>query len=272
MSRRNRTVLCSEKWRRLQANPRDRRPLHEFSIVSSVFLRKDFCDGCCGRLLLILTQPLQRPFREKAANECFKKLFCVVQKLIFFEASQDGVVSFCEKGRATTAEHAFGRLSYVYCQPRCLHQSPCPESAKAGRPIDVRRSSLNTPNCKPVCFGLWETFERPRDLHKLHKLIEGRPQEASKLHLAGEFKIQMGFGNVTEQEASLYGPHVWTGGCEDLHHCQKKALWMDIMELFDCCATSTWLSCDIQVRDGARRRCPHRLMRYFGLSRINAKF
>ena len=217
MSRWNRTVLCSEKWRRLQADPRDRRPLHEFSIVSSVFLRKDFCDGCCGRLLLILPQPLQRPFREKAANECFKKLFCVVQKLIFFEASQDGVVSFCEKGRATTAEHAFGRLSFLYCQPRCFHQSPCPESAKAGRPIDVRRSSLNTPNCKPVCFGLRETFERPRDLHKLHKLIEGRPQEASKLHLAGDLKIQMGFGNVTEQEASLYGPHVWTGGCEDLH-------------------------------------------------------
>ena len=43
------------------------------------------------------------------------------------------------------------------------------------------------------------------------------------MHLAGDLKIQMAFGNVTEQEASLYGPLVWTGGCEDLHHCTEES-------------------------------------------------
>ena len=182
-------------------------------------------------------------------------------------------MSFCEKGRATTAEHDFGRLSYVYCQPRCLYQSPCPESAKAGRPIDVRRSSLNTPNCKPVCFGLRETFERPRDLHKLHKLIEGRLQGASKLHLAGDLKYRWGLTMLPSRRPLCTDRMCGQAAVKTcIHHCQKKALWMDIMELFDCCATSTWLSCDIQVRDGARRRCPHRLMRNFGLSRIKSKF
>ena len=53
---------------------------------------------------------------------------------------------------------------------------------------------------------------------------------------------------VTEEAASQYVPQVWAGGCEDLHHCLKKALWMK-REIFNCCAASTSLSCVQVVED-----------------------
>ena len=61
--------------------------------------------------------------------------------------------------------------------------------------------------------------------------------------------FRWGFDDVAEKGASLHGRHVWTGGCADLHHCLKRASWVDMLEHVDCCAAFTWLSCDHQVAE-----------------------
>ena len=58
-------------------------------------------------------------------------------------------------------------------------------------------------------------------------LTEGRFHGATHFYNAGDLNVQMGFDDVTEQGASLYETHVWTGVCKKLHPCHWKTLRMD---------------------------------------------
>ena len=37
-----------------------------------------------------------------------------------------------------------------------------------------------------------------------------------------EVRLVASQDDALEEDDSLYGPHAWTGGCGDLHHCKKQ--------------------------------------------------
>ena len=45
---------------------------------------------------------------------------------------------------------------------------------------------------------------------------KGRPRGATKFYIAGGLNVLMGLNDVTDKEASMCGPRVWTGGCKKL--------------------------------------------------------
>ena len=95
--------------------------------------------------------------------------------------------------------------------------------SQAGHPTDVQRvlvgHTLTASVREPTSWSDWSDCEVFMvDVKRI--LTEGRFHGATQFYIAGDLNIQMEFDDVTEQGASLYETHVWTGVCKNLHHCQ----------------------------------------------------
>ena len=120
------------------------------------------------------------------------------------------------------------------------------EVCQVGRPTDVQRTQARLLQT----LGRTGATKRSSWTDGVAKIVtDGRLSGPAKFYIAGDLKIQMGFDDVKEEVASPCETHLLRVGCKNLHCCLRKAMWQEIMDSFECCATSIYLSCAIQVVD-----------------------
>ena len=80
------------------------------------------------------------------------------------------------------------------------------------------------------------------------------------LFVAGGQNVELGFLRVHEDDA-MKVPQCWCGIDADPGRL-KKAMWMEIMKVFNCKALSAWLSCDVQKTQLSQTKCGTKMGRY----------